>query len=87
MTPTAESKLVFRGPTWINTNWYLSRGLRRHGRPDLARRIEDCSAKLIERAGFREYYDPNTGEGFGAQDFSWSGLALPMLAALEGEPA
>jgi glycogen debranching enzyme len=85
LTATAESKLVFRGPTWINTNWYLSRGLRRHGRGDLARRIEDGSATLVERSGFREYYDPNTGEAFGAHDFSWSGLALPMLATLEGE--
>lgn len=85
LAPTADSKLVFRGPTWINTNWYLSRGLRRHGRVELARRIEDRSAALVERAGFREYYDPATGEGFGAHDFSWSGLALAMLTMLEGD--
>jgi hypothetical protein len=86
LTPGADSILVFRGPTWMNTNWYVSRGLRRHGRPDLAAVIEDRSAALVERGGFREYYDPTTGEGFGARDFSWSGLALDMLARLEGEP-
>jgi glycogen debranching enzyme len=81
---TVGSKLVWRGPTWINTNWYVARGLRRHGRTDLARVIEDRSAALVERSGFREFYDPFTGEGFGAEHFSWTALALDMLADLEG---
>jgi len=87
LAPSAESTLVYRGPTWLNTNWYISRGLRRHGRPDLARTIEEGSARLVERGGFREYYDPTTGRGFGASDFSWSGLALDMLARLEEHAA
>jgi glycogen debranching enzyme len=78
-------KLVWRGPVWINTNWYLARGLRRYGRPDLARHLEDRSAALVEGAGFREYYDPRTGEGHGARDFSWSALALDMLARHEAD--
>jgi glycogen debranching enzyme len=77
-------KLVWRGPSWINTNWYLSRGLRRHGRADLAAVIEDRSAGLVEEHGFREYYNPLTGEGGGAHDFSWTALALDMLARREG---
>ena len=75
--------LVFRGTTWINVNWYLARGLRRHGRADLARRIEDRSVELIEKSGFREYYNPRTGEGYGADGFSWSALALDMIASRE----
>jgi glycogen debranching enzyme len=74
------TKLVWRGPTWMNTNWYLARGLRRHGRPELARRIEDRSGALVEGSGFREYYHPSTGEGNGARDFSWTALALDLLA-------
>jgi hypothetical protein len=84
LKPDADSRLVWRGPTWINTNWYLARGLRRHGREDLARTIEDRSAALVEQSGFREYYDPFTGTGFGAEGFSWTALALDMLADLEG---
>jgi glycogen debranching enzyme len=83
LTPTAENILVWRGPTWINANWYLARGLRRHGRRDLARTIEDRSAALVEQQGFREYYDPRTGQGFGARDFSWTALVVDMLAAHE----
>ncbi|HYO56993.1 amylo-alpha-1,6-glucosidase [Archangium sp.] len=78
-------KLVWRGPSWINSNWYLARGLRAHGREELARSIEDRSVELIERSGFREYYNPHTGEGYGAEDFSWSALAVDMLASREGE--
>jgi glycogen debranching enzyme len=82
--PELDSKLLWRGPSWINTNWYIARGLRRHGFVDLARTIEDKSAELIEKGGFREYYDPYTGEGFGAHAFSWTALVLNMLADHEG---
>ena len=78
-------KLVWRGPAWMNTNWYLCRGLRRHGRADLAAAIEDRSARLVEEHGFREYYDPLTGAGAGAHDFSWTGIVVDMLARREGE--
>ena len=77
--------LVFRGTTWMNVNWYLARGLRRHGRADIARRIEDRSVELALRAGFREYYNPLTGEGFGAEGFSWSALVLDLVATRPDE--
>ena len=73
--------LLWRGPTWINANWYLARGLRRHGHKGLATSIEDASLELVERSGFREHYNPETGEGYGAKGFAWSGLVLDMLAA------
>jgi hypothetical protein len=33
---------------------------------------------LVEKSGFREYYDPVTGEGHGAREFTWSGLLVDM---------
>jgi glycogen debranching enzyme len=77
--------LLWRGAAWINVNWYLCRGLRRHGRPDLARDIEDKTATMIERGGFREYYDTLTGEGQGANDFSWTALILDLLETREAD--
>ena len=41
---------------------------------------EEASIALTQRSGFREYYDPRTGEGFGAEGFSWSALVLDMAA-------
>jgi glycogen debranching enzyme len=75
----AFGKLLWRGPSWINTNWYLARAMRRHGREGTARRIEDTSLELVHRSGFREHYNPETGEGYGAEDFSWSALVLDAL--------
>lgn len=77
---TVGGNLVWRGPTWMNTNWYLIRGLRRHGYEDLARHIADRSLDLIEMSGFREYYNPETGEGNGAVDFGWSTVAVDIAA-------
>ncbi len=85
-SPRPVGNLLWRGPTWVNTNWLVARGLRRRGREDLARRIEDASLTLVARSGFREYYNPLTGAGYGARDHAWSALALDMLAArLEGD--
>ena len=75
--------LVWRGATWMNTNWYLIRGLRRHGYMELARRISDRSLELVKLHGFREYYNPETGEGLGAVDFSWSALAVDIANTQE----
>lgn len=82
-------KLLWRGPSWINTNWYLARAMRRHGHEATARRIEDASLELVARSGFREHYHPDTGEGYGAQDFSWTALVLDMLErrAADAAPA
>ena len=69
---------IWRGPTWMNTNWFLSRGLRAHGYDDLADEIVAKSHRLVEGGGFREYYNPYTGEPYGARDFGWSTIILDM---------
>lgn len=80
---TVGGKLVWRGPTWMNTNWYLVRGLRRHGYHELADHITERSVALVEQSGFREYYDPRTGEGNGAPDFGWTAIVLDMVEGTE----
>ncbi|HZA24050.1 MAG TPA: trehalase family glycosidase, partial [Dehalococcoidia bacterium] len=69
---------IWRGPTWINTNWFLSHALRRHGYAELADTIVARSHQCIEKSGFREYYHPYIAEGLGARDFGWSTLILDM---------
>lgn len=75
---TVGGNLVWRGPTWMNANWYLVRGLTRHGHEELAGHIVDRSLEAVRRSGFREYYDPETGVGNGAPDFAWSTIVLDM---------
>jgi glycogen debranching enzyme len=80
---TVGGSLVWRGPTWLNANWYLIRGLRRHGFEDHARHIADRSLELIGLSGFREYYNPETGEGNGAVDFGWSTIVLDIDSMMD----
>jgi glycogen debranching enzyme len=75
--PTSRLYL-WRGPTWINTNWLITEGLKRHDYGELATAISEASKELVERSGFREYYNPLTGEGGGEKDFAWSTLAAIM---------
>lgn len=80
--PAFEPRRYWRGPTWINVNWFIAEGLERHGQRDHGRRLRDRTLELLERSGFYEYFDPTTGEGLGAADFSWSAaLCLDWLAS------
>ena len=76
--PGNPGGFIWRGPTWINTNWFLSHALQRHGYADLADTIVAKSRECIRISGFREYYHPYTAEGLGARDFGWSTLILDM---------
>jgi glycogen debranching enzyme len=76
--------LIWRGPTWINTNWLLWRALRRRGEEERARRLAASAAALVLRSGFREYYDPFSGRGLGATSFGWSTLVVDMLPGTTG---
>ena len=53
-------------------------GMRRLGYEAEARLMADRLVATVLRQGLREYYDPNTGEGLGAQDFAWTSLILEM---------
>ena len=75
--------------TFIYQDWYVVSGLRRQARrfPDLAPGLLEaadalaaCAVELVRRAGFREYYDSETGAGHGARRFGPAALALDMLA-------
>ena len=76
--PGNPGGFIWRGPSWINTNWFLSHALRGHGYRELADTIVEKSHECIEKSGFREYYHPYTAEGLGARDFGWSTLILDL---------
>jgi glycogen debranching enzyme len=82
LAPTFERRRYWRGPVWANLNWLLGRALRGHGLDAQAGALERTTLALVERAGMREYFDPATGEGLGADDFSWTAAAvIDMLRA------
>ncbi len=69
----------WRGPTWVNAAWLLWLGLRRLGYDQEAERMANGLIGAVEREGLREYYDPRTGNGLGAEDFAWSALVAEMV--------
>src|SRR2546426_110911 len=82
--PKWRTDTTWRGPTWINVNWYLYWGLRAHGRADVASDLAERTVRMMASGGVREFYDPLTGEGEGARDFGWSTLVLDLIAAERG---
>lgn len=77
--PFYKGKLIWRGPTWVNTNWFLVKGLRKHGYDEIADQIVGKMQKMIEKYGFREYYNPVTGVGYRRDNFGWSTLIVDLL--------
>lgn len=78
-----DAKEYWRGPVWINLNWMLYRGLARYGHKKYDVFIKQSIIKLCRQSGFYEHYDPETGEGYGAEDFAWSAALLLDVVRLE----
>lgn len=82
--PEWRTRTTWRGPTWLNVNWYLCDGLRAHGYRDVASELARRTFAMVERGGIREFFNPLTGEGYGARDFGWTTLVLDLIATERG---
>ncbi|MEW6583536.1 MAG: hypothetical protein AB1416_12340 [Actinomycetota bacterium] len=69
----------WRGPTWLFSTVPLLIGMLRLGYRDAATDLVLRTARLVRRSGFREYYNPYSGEGLGAGPFATSAIALDAL--------
>ena len=78
-----KSKFLWRGPTWIVANWFLLGSFKANGFEKEAKQLYESVRDLIEKSGFREYYNPFNGKGYGAKDFTWSGLVVDMMRQLK----
>ncbi len=74
-----ETILIWRGGTWINVNWFIFNGLKKHGYHDIAKEIFKKTLELVIKSGFREFYNPLSGEGLRTKNYSWSTLIVDML--------
>lgn len=74
-----QSVYIWRGPTWVMFNWFMHRFLLQKGYRQEAAELLLSVKKLISGSGFREYYNPFSGAGYGAHSFTWSGLVLDMI--------
>lgn len=75
-----DPERYWQGPTWLNTNWLIIDGLKRYGYHEHAAALTETSLEMVGRSGFAEYFDPNTGEPLGVQNFSWTAaLTIDLL--------
>ena len=51
----------------------------RYGFTKEAADIREKSLNLLEKSGFRECFNPETGAGLGAHNFTWGALVLDMI--------
>lgn len=71
---------LWRGSTWINTNWFLINGLKLQGYTNLANELSKKTKHLVEKYGFWEFFNPITGHGgkYAAPNLGWSTLAVDL---------
>jgi hypothetical protein len=62
----------WQGPTWVNTNWLIIKGLNRYGYDNLARDLSQKTIALVSKSGPNEYFNPLNGDPAGAANFSWT---------------
>jgi hypothetical protein len=70
---------IWRGPTWINSAWFVWLGLVRLGYSEQADELARRVAATVSGQGLHEYYNPYTGVGMGAPHFGWSTLAMEIV--------
>jgi glycogen debranching enzyme len=81
--PLTDTRLIWRGTTWVNTNWFLANGLEKQGYTALAKKVARKTIELIINFGFCEYYDPFDGQpGKAMRNFGWSTLAIDFIDLL-----
>ncbi len=68
----------WRGPIWLSPQWFIYKGLRAYGFKDEAAFVKSAMYNNVDSSNFREYFNPETGEGLGAKHFTWGTLILDM---------
>ena len=70
----------WQGPMWLNTNWLIIKGLENYGYTKEAKHIREQSIAALDLSGPYEYFNPQSGDGLGAKDFSWTAsLGLDLI--------
>lgn len=74
--PMFDPGTYWRGGAWPQLTYLLQRAAREGGDAQVADRLAACLRFGVDESDFAEYWDPSTGEGFGACPQTWSALAI-----------
>jgi len=84
--PHFDADIMWRGPVWVNINYFMIEALQKNGEYELARDLRKKTLQLIvEQGGMFEYYNAKTGEppGKAARVFGWTAAVFIDLAIQE----
>jgi glycogen debranching enzyme len=68
----------WRGPAWPQLNYLAALAAGRCGDDELRDDLGRLTKRSVLRAGFAEYWNPETGRGLGAKPQSWAAIAAAM---------
>jgi GH15 family glucan-1,4-alpha-glucosidase len=77
--PIFTVNLMWRGPSWGFTTWFVIEGLLTHGYELEARVLLDRWIDLVRVTGIWEHWNPITGEPYGVEGLGMSTLITDML--------
>jgi hypothetical protein len=88
---TKRGECNWRGSAWIPANYMIFHGLIKYGYDKEARELADRTYKMVldRNPVSREYYDSETGQGYGMNPFwGWSSLGyiMPLEYKLHYDP-
>jgi putative isomerase len=81
--PHYDPETMWRGPVWVNINYFFIEALEQIGEAELARTLRDKTLDLIMgQPGIHEYYNGETGEppSTAAAIFGWTAAVFIDLA-------
>lgn len=81
--PSFDPSTMWRGPVWLNINYFFIEALQQVGRDDLARELREKTLELVmSHPSIYEYYNSETGERpkEAADIFGWSAAVFIDLA-------
>jgi glycogen debranching enzyme len=81
--PHYDPGTMWRGPVWVNINYFFIEALHQVGEHDLARNLTEKTLDLIMRhQGIYEYYDSGSGKpaAKAAEAFGWTASVFIDLA-------
>ena len=76
--PTYQPSQYWRGGTWPQLNYLAWLAATRCGETEVATTLAATTKASCLRAGFAEYWNPETGRGLGARPQSWAAVAAAM---------
>lgn len=76
--PGYDPEQYWRGPAWPQLNYLYVLAARRNDAADVAAELSTITRRGVVRAGFAEYWNPETGRGLGARPQTWAAVAAAL---------